>query len=212
MNHHVKDPSSRKRHTGKNKYYWWHWSIGYWSEKLDCKIESFPAVIFPVKVDIPRKFYDEPLSIYLSLLKRLFSELFFSDASLWNQYKFIVFNILSCGILIISCKIWVMTVISNKKPIELTIYVKLCRSVTIFNRQELAFVFQIQEKLRAVEFKIKVFSSNYFIANDSHMKIIYSYTVVFNVQVVFYFWDNFHLLKHYPKKVPKNCLCIQLLK
>ena len=37
-------------------------------------------------------------------LESLFSELFFSDVSLWNQYKYIAFNIFSCRILIISCK------------------------------------------------------------------------------------------------------------
>ena len=81
-------------------------------------------------------------------LERSFNELFFSDASLWNQHKFIVFNISSCRILSNSCKILIITVISNEKSNESTIYVKLCRNVTMFYRQELASLFQVQEKLR----------------------------------------------------------------
>ena len=63
----------------------------------------------------------------------------------------------------------------------------------------------MQEKL--CRYSKYSFSSNYFIANNSHMETesIYSYTVVFNVQAILYFWDNFHLLKHYPKKEPQNC-------
>ena len=37
-----------------------------------------------------------------------FSELFFFDAPLMNQYKFIAFNIFSCKILKISCKILII--------------------------------------------------------------------------------------------------------
>ena len=37
-------------------------------------------------------------SFIRSSLEWLFSELFLSDVSLWNQYKFIVFNIFSCNI------------------------------------------------------------------------------------------------------------------
>ena len=54
-----------------------------------------------------------------------FSELFFSDVSLWNQSKYIAFSIFSCRILIIFCKILIITVVSNEKPNELTTYVKL---------------------------------------------------------------------------------------
>ena len=59
-------------------------------------------------------------------LELLFSELRFSDAALRNQYQFAAFNISSCRILIISCKILIITVISKENPNELTIYVKLC--------------------------------------------------------------------------------------
>ena len=47
-------------------------------------------------------------------------ELFFSDVSLWNQYKFIAVNIFVRKILLTSCKIF--AVISNETTNELTIY------------------------------------------------------------------------------------------
>ena len=76
--------------------------------------------------------YDEPLFIYSRLKKWPFSELFLSDVTLRNQYKIIVFNILSCIILIIHWKILIITVISNEAANELTMYTKLCQKVTIF--------------------------------------------------------------------------------
>ena len=89
------------------------------------------------------------------LLERSFRELFFSDASLWHQYRFIAFDIFLCSILIISCKIFTITVISNDEPNEFTIYIKLCRNVTKFYQQELASLFQVQEKIEGLrEFKI----------------------------------------------------------
>ena len=54
-------------------------------------------------------------------LERSFNELFFSDVFLSNQCKFIVFNIFWCRMLIISCKLLVITVKSNEKPNELNI-------------------------------------------------------------------------------------------
>ena len=43
----------------------------------------------------------------------------------------------------------IITGISNEKTNELTIYGILCRKVTILYRQELASLFQVQEKLKA---------------------------------------------------------------
>ena len=63
------------------------------------------------------------------------SELLLSDASLLDQYKFIFFNIFLRIILIIYCKILIITTISNVTTNELTIYAKLCRNVTIFYQQ-----------------------------------------------------------------------------
>ena len=82
-------------------------------------------------------------------LELAFSELIFSDTSLWNQYKFIAFNIFSCNILIIDLNILNITLISNEKTNKLNIYPKLCLNVTMFYRQYLASLCQVQEKLRA---------------------------------------------------------------
>ena len=53
-------------------------------------------------------------------------------------------------------------------------------------------------KIERVRHSKLSFLSNDFIANDSRIKIICSYTVVSSVQAVFYFWNSFHLLKHHP--------------
>ena len=63
----------------------------------------------------------------------------------------------------------IITGTSNEKSNELTIYGKLCRNVTIFYRQELASLFQVQEKLKACR---NLQSSSCFIADESHVKII----------------------------------------
>ena len=81
-------------------------------------------------------------------LEWIFSELFFSNVSLWNQYKYISFDIFSCRILIISYKMSIITRISNETRNEITIYAKSCRSVTVFYWKELASLFQVQEKLK----------------------------------------------------------------
>ena len=51
--------------------------------------------------------------------------------------------------LVISCKILIITVISNETTNELTIYAILCQNVKIFHRQKLASLFQVQENLKA---------------------------------------------------------------
>ena len=60
-----------------------------------------------------------------------------------------IYNIFSYRIVIILCKMLIITGISNEKTNELTIYEILCQDVTIFYRQELASLFQVQEKLKA---------------------------------------------------------------
>ena len=70
------------------------------------------------------------------------------DASLWNQYIFIAFNIFSCKSSIIYCKILIIAVVSDERTNELRIYAKLCRNVIIFYRQQLASLCQVQEKFR----------------------------------------------------------------
>ena len=47
-----------------------------------------------------------------------FSELFTANVSLWNQYKYIAFNIFLCKTLIISYKMLIITGICNEKQIN----------------------------------------------------------------------------------------------
>ena len=74
---------------------------------------------------------------------------FFPLILLLHQCKYIAFNIFSYRILIILYKMLIITRISNEETNELTIYGKLGRNITIFYRQELASLFQVQEKLKA---------------------------------------------------------------
>ena len=55
----------------------------------------------------------------------------------------------------------------------------LCRNVTIFYGQELPSLFQVQEKLKAFRGSKLTFSSSCFIADDSHIKIVWLHVVVF---------------------------------
>ena len=106
-----------------------------------------------------------------------FSELFSANVSLWNKYKIIAFNIFSC--------------ISNEITIELTIYGILCRNVTIFYRQVLASLFQVQEILKACRSSKLNFSSSCFIIDDSYLVIIvWLHVIVFSEQNILHFWDN----------------------
>ena len=72
-----------------------------------------------------------------------------------------------------------ITGISNEKTNELTIYGILCQNVTIFYRQELASLFQVQKKLKACRNSKLNFLSSCFIANDSYVKIVWLHVVVF---------------------------------
>ena len=139
-----------------------------------------------------------------SLLEWPFSKLFSSDVSLWNQYKYFAFNIFSCRILIISYKM-LITGISYEKTNESTIYAILCRNVTIFDRQKLASLFQVQEKLEACRNSKWNVSSSSFVAGDSHVKIIWLHLLVFSEHDILHFRDNDHLFKYYPLKVSQNC-------
>ena len=149
------------------------------------------------------------------------SELFSANVSLWNQYKYIAFNILSCRILVISYKMLTITGMYNEKTNELTIYGILCWSVTILYRQELVSLFQVEEKFKVWRSSKLNFSSNCFIADDSHMKIVWLHIVVFSEHDTLNSWDTVHLFKDYRVKVPRNCFnsfdysnqtCIQVSK
>ena len=93
----------------------------------------------------------------------------------------------------------IITGISSKKTNELTMYGILCRNVTIFYRQELSSSFKIQEKLKACRSLKLIFSSSCFIADDSHVKIVWLYVAVFSKH------DILHLFKYYAVKVHQNC-------
>ena len=65
----------------------------------------------------------------------------------------------------------IITRISHEKAIELTIYGELCQNVTMFYRQQLAPLFQVQAKLKASRSSKLKFLSSCFIADDSQVKI-----------------------------------------
>ena len=98
-----------------------------------------------------------------------FSELFSANESLWNQYNFIAFYIFSGKILIIWYKILVAT-----------------WNVIIFYRQELASLFQVQEKLKACRSSKLSFLSSCLVVNDSH-EIVWLHVVVFSEHDILHF-------------------------
>ena len=145
-------------------YFWADYMCNFQRKISPMDIQIFPFLfkvsksVYVTKEIFFDRSYDDSLSTYSRLLGQSFSELFFSYALLRSQVEFISFNISSCRILIASCKILIMPVVSNKKSKELTIvYAKLCRNVAIFYRQELVSLFQVQEKQSGREFKIKFF-------------------------------------------------------
>ena len=80
-----------------------------------------------------------------------FSELFSSDISLWNQYKYIAFNIFSCRILMVAYKMLIITSTVN-------IWAILCRNGTIFYRHKTSFFISSGGKTESVQgFKMKLF-------------------------------------------------------
>ena len=108
-----------------------------------------------------------------------------------------------------------------KKTNELTVYGVFCRNVSIFYRQELASLFQVQEKLKPSRNSKSNFPSTCFIAHDSHVIIVGLHLVVCSKHDILHFWDNVHLFKYYPVKAPQNCFysfnysnqtCIQVSK
>ena len=86
--------------------------------------------------------------------------------SLWSNYKYIAFNIFSYNI----------TGISNEKTNELIICAILFQNATIFYRQELASLFQMQEKLKTCRNLKLIFLSRYLIARDIHLEIVSVFT------------------------------------
>ena len=124
--------------------------------------------------------------------------------SLWSQHKCTAFTIFSSKIMIISYKMLIITGISNDKTNELTIFGILCRNVTLFYQQELPSLFQVQGKLKTYKTSKLNLSSSCFIANGNHVKTVWPHIVVFSKYDFFHFWDNVHLFKYYPVKLPQN--------
>ena len=62
-----------------------------------------------------------------------------------------------------------------------------CRNVTVFYRQELASLFQVQQKLEERRSSKLNFSRSYFIANDSHVKIVWLHVAVFSEHEILQF-------------------------
>ena len=81
----------------------------------------------------------------------------------------------------------IITEISNEKTNELNIYGKSCQNVTTFSRQKLVSLIQVQEKLKACRSSKLNFSSNCFIADDSHVKIVWLHAVVFSEHDILHF-------------------------
>ena len=73
---------------------------------------------------------------------------------------------------------------NEKKKTALTIYGILCRKITILNLQELT---PSEEKLKALRSSKLNFSSSYFIADDSQIKIVWLHVVVFREHDILHF-------------------------
>ena len=124
-----------------------------------------------------------------------FSELVSANVSLWNQCKYIAFNIFSCRILIFSYKMLIITETSNEKNkwIKHIWNIMLKRHNILPTRT--SFFIQLQEKLKAWRSSKLNFLSSCFIANDSYIKIVWLNIVVFSKHDILHFWDN----------LPQNC-------
>ena len=83
-----------------------------------------------------------------------------------------------------SYKMLIITETYNEKKPALTIYGILCRKITIFNRQELI---SSEEKLKALRSSKLNFSSSYFIADDSQIKIVWLHVVVLRKHDILHF-------------------------
>ena len=88
----------------------------------------------------------------------------------------------------------ITTVISNETTNKFTKYAKLFQNVTIFYRQQLASLFQVQEKLETCRELKWNFSNSCFIADDGHVKVVWLYALVFTEHDISWCF-NVHLLR-----------------
>ena len=63
----------------------------------------------------------------------------------------------------------------------------MSKRITIFYRQELGSLFQMQEKLKVCRNSKLNFSSSCFIADDSHVKTVWLHVVVFSEHDILHF-------------------------
>ena len=73
----------------------------------------------------------------------------------------------------------ITTRISNEKPNALIIHGILCRNVTIFYRQQLISLFQVQKKWQGGGGSLKLNFLSFLIADDSHVQIVWVHVGVF---------------------------------
>ena len=138
-------------------------------------------VIYNKKILLERR-YDKPLSIYSGFDGWPFSEIFPTNVSLWNQYKYISFNIFSCRILTISYKKLIIK--KNKWINHIWSIWPNCRK---FLRARTTFLFHVLGKLKAWRSSKLNFSSNCFIADDSHVKVVWLHVVIYSEQSILHF-------------------------
>ena len=127
-------------------------------------------------------------------LKQPFNELFSSNLSLRNQYKYIWFNTFSRRICI-----------KNKKANQLTIYGVLCPNVNVLPTR-VSFPISSAGKTESVQKEVqnKTFLSNCFVIDGSYGEIVWPHVLVFNEHDILHFKDHLHLLKYYPVKETQN--------
>ena len=105
-----------------SRTFWEFFENGYFTEYLRTTVSSTPDCFFPVLGWESAKGYKympgDNTNLYSFIqgsLEWLVSELFSADISLYNHYKYIVFNIFSCRIVIISYKMLIIIGVSNAK-------------------------------------------------------------------------------------------------
>ena len=82
---------------------------------------------------------------------------YFSDVSLWNQYKYIAFNIFKCRTLIISYKMLIITGISNEATNKIIIHTNIMSKRHNILPTRTGFFISSAGKIESVqEFKVKL--------------------------------------------------------
>ena len=122
-----------------------------------------------------------------------------SKVSSWNQYKYIAFNVFSCRISIISYKILINTGMSNEKTNHIWSIMLKRRNILPAGTP---FIPEAGKIENVQEFKIKLFKYLFHCRWQSYKNCVATCS---SFQRTWHFWDNVHLFKYYPVKVPQNC-------